>query len=290
MSEKEEKIKSKLFEVPVKAVVLKDGKVLVLKRASGNIRSAEKYDFPGGTVEQGESVINALDREIKEETNLIVEVGPVIFVSDSEKEYALDEERKNKIKTFTIGIGFLAFYKNGEVKLSDEHQSFEWLNIEDAIKKFDGKNMFYDRKKQMLIKAVEYLRNQNAVDSWKRCQADFENYKKDQAKSREEFLKFAKMDVISQILPVLDNFEASLKHVPEDQKKSGWVTGITHIQKQVQDVLKNNGVSEIEVKVGDKFDPEIQEAFSGKGESVKKILQKGYKLNGRVIRASKVEV
>src|SRR4030042_2646255 len=263
--EKKEKIKSKLFEVPVKAVILKDNKVLILKRTSGNMRSAEKYDFPGGAVEQNETIKEALEREIKEETNLIVEVGPVLSVSDSEKEYTLDEERKNKMKVFTKGLGFLAYYKSGEVKLSDEHQNFEWLDIKDAIKKFDEKDPFYARKKRTLIKAAEYLKNQNALDSWKRCQADFENYKKDQAKGREEFAKFAKMDVILQILPVLDNFGALLSHVPEKEKDSAWVAGITHIQRQIEDVLKNNNVEEIEVKIGDKFNPEIHEAVGGRG-------------------------
>ena len=117
-----------------------------------------------------------------------------------------------------------------------------------------------------------------------------ENYKKDQAKGREEFAKFAKMDVILQILPVLDNFDASLSHVPEKEKDSAWVAGITHIQRQIEDVLKNNNVEEIEVKIGDKFNPEIHEAVAGKGEKVKKVLQKGYRLNGRVLRAARVEV
>jgi len=128
------------------------------------------------------------------------------------------------------------------------------------------------------------------LNSWKRCQADFENFKKDQAKAREEFAKFAKMDVISQILPALDNFEASLAHVPEEHKQNGWVEGIVHIKKQIEDVLKNNGIEEIAVKIGNKFDPEIHEAVAGKGENVKKVLQKGYKLNGRIIRAARVEV
>ncbi len=128
------------------------------------------------------------------------------------------------------------------------------------------------------------------LDSWKRCQADFENYKKDQAKVWEEFAKFAKIDVISQFLPVLDNFEASFAHIPEKEKDSAWVTGITHIKRQIEDVLKNNNVEEISVKAGDKFNPEVHEAIAGKGDKVKKILQRGYKLNGKIIRPAKVEV
>jgi molecular chaperone GrpE len=81
---------------------------------------------------------------------------------------------------------------------------------------------------------IDYKKlSEDHLDSWKRCQADFENFKKDQEKSREEFRKYAKMDVALQILPVLDNFEAALAHVPEAEKKSAWVTGITHIKRQI---------------------------------------------------------
>ena len=98
------------------------------------------------------------------------------------------------------------------------------------------------------------------------------------------------MDVISQILPVLDNFEASLSHVPEKEKNSAWVAGITHIKRQIEDMLRNNGVEEIAVKIGDKFDPEVHEAVAGKGEKVKKVMQKGYRINRKILRAVRVEV
>lgn len=143
-------------------------------------------------------------------------------------------------------------------------------------------------------KAEEYLNN------WKRTQADFENYKKDQAKMMGDFRKFASLDMIMQILPVLDNFNASLEHVPEDQKDNAWVTGIIYIKKQLEDVLKNNGVSEIETKIGDKFNPEIHEAVksdsndanehSNDSNVVTRIVQKGYKIDGKVIRAARVIV
>jgi molecular chaperone GrpE len=128
------------------------------------------------------------------------------------------------------------------------------------------------------------------LDSWKRCQADFENYKKAQTKHQEEFRKYAKMDVIEQVLPVVDNFEASLAHVPEAEKDNKWVEGLVYIKRQLEDVLRNNSVEEIEVKTGDEFNPEIHEAVAGKGEKVKKVLQKGYRMNGRVVRAARVEV
>lgn len=136
-------------------------------------------------------------------------------------------------------------------------------------------------------KSEEYLNN------WKRAVADLENYKKDQIKLMGEFRKFASLDVILQILPVLDNFNISLEHVPEDQKDNAWVAGIIYIKKQLEDVLRNNGVEEIEVKEGDEFDPKIHEAVKSDANDknkVKKVTQKGYKIEGKVIRAVRVIV
>jgi molecular chaperone GrpE len=153
-------------------------------------------------------------------------------------------------------------------------------------------------------KTEEYL------NGWKRTQADFENYKKDQAKRMEEFRKFACLDFVLQILPVVDNFQTAIEHVPENEKESGWVTGINYILKQLEDVLKNYNVTEIETKVGDHFDPEVHEAIesnkqqatSDKDNKIIKVVQKGYKIDparnashsdaggGKVIRAARVIV
>ncbi len=145
-------------------------------------------------------------------------------------------------------------------------------------------------------KAAEYL------DGWKRCQADFENYKKRQADSQKDLLRYSTQNVIMQILPVVDNFHASTDHIPEAQKNDPWVVGIMHIQKQLEQVLSDNGVEEIDVKVGDNFDPGMHEAVedmeckSCKSKDykfqnkIKRVAVKGYKMGDRVIRAARVIV
>ena len=136
--------------------------------------------------------------------------------------------------------------------------------------------------------AKEYL------DGWKRCQADFENYKKMQIESQREFIKYAGQNIVMQIIPVLDNFHMSTDHIPKDQKDGGWVVGIMHIQKQLENVLAENGVEEISAKEGDKFDPAIHEAMQSKeevkGDKIKKIVMKGYKMGDKIIRPAKVIV
>jgi len=149
-----------------------------------------------------------------------------------------------------------------------------------------------DKKDEWQEKAEEYL------NGWKRSQADFENYRKRQAEERKDLIAYGNMNLILDILPVIDNFYASTEHVPEDQKDSPWVTGIMHILKQLEQVLTDNGVSEISTKTGDAFDPEIHEAIKDKDDKkekefkniIKKIVQKGYKMGSRIIRPARVVV
>ena len=277
--QKEEK---KYPEPVVGALIInKDGKILLGKSKKWN----GHYTVFGGHVEIGESLEAAVKREVKEETGIDVEVVDRLVFDESI--FSKDFHKKRHF----IFIDFLCRYDGADdsVKLCEREfeSDYIWADIKDIskIKIHSGAVDLIDAYKK-------YQESKEGLDSWKRCQADFENYKKDQAKYQEEFRKYAKMDVIEQILPVLGNFEASLAHVPEKNKENGWVEGIIYIKKQLEDVLKNNDIEEIAVKVGDKFDPEIHEAVGGDGkkQKVEKVIQKGYKLNGRILRAAKVEV
>lgn len=138
--------------------------------------------------------------------------------------------------------------------------------------------------------AAEYL------DGWKRCQAEFENYKKRQAESQKELAGYLIEKLLFDIIPVLDNFRMATGHVPEDAKDSPWVTGIQYIEKQLEDALRSHGVEVMEVREGDAFDPTKMEAVSSDEEAsegkqvVGKVLQNGYRIGERVVRAAKVNV
>ncbi len=258
---------------------------MLIKRAKDTRLNPGKYDLPGGHIEIGEDFEEALGREIREEVKIEVKIGPIISAA------SFKENKK--------GLRYLAFYRGGEVKLSKAHDSYEWLEIGEAIKKLSDKG-FESEKKETLKKAKEYLEMKNSVANWQRSLADFENYKKQQAENQKEFTKFAAENIIHQILPVLDNFHASTDHIPEDQKDSPWVAGIMHIQKQLEDVLKENGVEEIKAKAGDKFDHNVHEAIqtdtketninTKKTNKIIKIIKKGYKIGDRIIRPVSVIV
>jgi molecular chaperone GrpE len=288
-NKKEEKIAKRLFEITTKTVVLDEkNRVLILKRSAKDHRFPGKNDLPGGSIEDGEDIKKSIEREIREETGLKVEVGPVIHVCDFEKDYRLDQEDESSVRINGKGLRFIAYKKEGEVELSHEHDDFEWVEIEKAADEFENKGFEKD-KREAILKAKKYLEMKEAESRWKRCLADLENYKKRTQKSNEEFRKYCLEDFISELLPVLDNFETASKHISYDKSEEGWVAGIMHIKNQLENVLKDKGIEEIKIEKGDEIDANFHEVISGKGEKVFKVLKKGYRMGDRVIRAAVVE-
>ena len=155
-----------------------------------------------------------------------------------------------------------------------------------------------EEKKDEVLEADKDKLIKEYLEGWQRCKAEMENYKKRQAETQKDFAKFACQNIVMEILPVLDNFHASTGHVPEEQRDTPWVTGIMHIQKQLEKTLENYGVTEIETKAGDYFNPEIHEAVEDKDKKetkeiknkVAKIIQKGYKMDSKIIRPARVIV
>ncbi|PIR02140.1 MAG: nucleotide exchange factor GrpE [Candidatus Nealsonbacteria bacterium CG_4_9_14_0_2_um_filter_37_38] len=154
---------------------------------------------------------------------------------------------------------------------------------------------------------------------WQRERADFLNYKKEEMERIGGILKYANAELILKILPILDNFEIAARQNPvrslekaglnwqEKERINHVIQGFLQIKAQLQDFLKNQGVEEIKT-VGEKFDPNFHEAVEEVEPPYTKIvenekeskkvepgiileeIQKGYTLNGRVIRPAKVRV
>ena len=129
-------------------------------------------------------------------------------------------------------------------------------------------------------------------DRYKRLLAEFENYKKRTQKDKEGLKDLLVSDIMTSILPVIDNLEKAVKVQTEDK---AYQDGVKMVLKQLQDVLLYNGVKEIET-VGKKFDPELHEAVShvkdDKHEEnvIIEEFRKGYIIGTKVIRHSMVIV
>lgn len=124
---------------------------------------------------------------------------------------------------------------------------------------------------------------------WQRAKADYINLQREHEQKIADYFKFANEGLILELLPILDSFEAAIKNSPEDKKE-----GILQLYNQLLSILKNNGLEQIKT-LNEKFNPELHEVVetikSDKGEGIViEEVQKGYKLHGKIIRASKVKI
>ena len=146
-----------------------------------------------------------------------------------------------------------------------------------------------DLQKKLEEKTAELEEN---TDRLKRLMAEFENFKKRSAKEREGLYASIISDIVSSLLPVLDNLEKAVKAETKDET---YKQGIELVQKQFLDVLTSLGVKKIET-VGHTFDPEIHEAVSSivdenLGEKeIKEEFRTGYQIGNKVIRHAMVVV
>ena len=135
-------------------------------------------------------------------------------------------------------------------------------------------------------KAEEYLAN------WQRSQADFINYKRRNEKEKEELGEYSKAAIVQCVLPILDDFERAISAIPDETIDANWAEGVRMIEKKLRTILESEGLSCIEA-IGEPFDPYQHEAVrqeSGEEGMVLNEVQKGYKFNDKVIRASQVVV
>jgi molecular chaperone GrpE len=138
-------------------------------------------------------------------------------------------------------------------------------------------------------KAAEYL------DGWQRARAEFANYKKRIEKEQEDMVKSANGAFITRLLPVMDDFERAFQTLPLDLMGMTWLEGIALIQRKLQMLLEQEGVTVIETE-GRLFDPTLHQAVTHEeseeheeGQVIGEV-QKGYKMGDRVLRPSLVRV
>ncbi|MED3659459.1 nucleotide exchange factor GrpE [Bacillus velezensis] len=128
-----------------------------------------------------------------------------------------------------------------------------------------------------------------------RVQADFENYKRRSRLEMEAAQKYRSQNVVTEILPALDNFERALQVEAESEQTKSLLQGMEMVRRQLMDALEKEGVEAIEA-VGQEFDPNLHQAVMQVEDEnfgsniVIEELQKGYKLKDRVIRPSMVKV
>lgn len=148
--------------------------------------------------------------------------------------------------------------------------------------------------------SVEDLKKQ-ADDRYARLMAEFQNFKKRSAKEKQDIHSYANEKIIKDLLEVLDNFERAISLMEngnpdvKSDENNAMQEGISLILSQLLEVLTKAGLEEIEA-LGQEFNPKFHHAVLNepsdefKSGEVSKVLQKGYKLNDRVIRPAMVVV
>ena len=156
-----------------------------------------------------------------------------------------------------------------------------------------------NHQKNLLIKWLSTRGTKEALsiekDKYLRLFAEFENYKKRTSKERIELFKTAGQEVITSLLPVIDDFGRALKETDKLENK-GDFEGFRLINNKLNESLKTKGLTIVEVEVGDAFDAEKHEAITqipaGEDQSGKVIdvTEQGYQLGEKIIRYPKVVV
>ena len=185
-----------------------------------------------------------------------------------------------------------------DIKANDKDNKATEKQVNKDEKRCDEKGR---DEKQDLSKEIENLKAElikaekekdEYKDKWMRNVAEFDNYKKRNAKLWQDAFNEGKADVIVKILPVGDNLDIAL-NLNLDEKTA---EGIRLIKKKFLDVLKSMGVEEVNPE-GQPFDPNIAEAImqveKEEGEEsdiVKQVFEKGYKMQDKIIRYAKCSV
>ena len=166
-----------------------------------------------------------------------------------------------------------------------------------VVHKYEKKDSHSEKGHKNLEKDLEIIKK-NAEEylmGWKRSQADYANLKRRVETDMKDLASFTNADLISKLLPVSENFRRAFKHIPKSEEKDDWVQGIKQVEKQLEDILKGEGLEKIEI-LGEEFDPAVCEAISfensknHKDNEVIEIIETGYKLKDKVLKTAKVKI
>ena len=163
--------------------------------------------------------------------------------------------------------------------------------------KNDKTKKLKDKTRQELLKKIKEIEEESEknYNLYTRTYAEMENIKKSGKKEREDLAKYANESLIKDILPVIDNLEKAISHAKEGSTSSGLLEGVELTLDLMKKTLKKTGIKEI-VAEGKLFDPNFHEAILQQEDNetkpghIIKEFQKGYLLNGRLIRPSMVIV
>ena len=178
----------------------------------------------------------------------------------------------------------------------EEKQEEAEMNTEEQQEQVEASSENDQQEKLSPEEELE-IKVKEATDKYLRLYSEFDNFRKRTQKEKIELYKTAGEEVISAILPVMDDFERAQKAMGESDDIQGVKDGIKLIHDKLVNILKQKGLEAVESAIGKDFDVENHEAITQipaptekeKGKVIDEV-EKGYQLNGKVIRYAKVVV
>ena len=186
------------------------------------------------------------------------------------------------------------FQQNYKMNKEEHTEEEEVKDVKEEVEVTDSEEQYPDNKEVEKNDPTTEEIIQQERDRYLRLFAEFENYKKRTSKERIELFKTASQELMTSLLPIMDDFDRGLNEIKKTKDKEV-LKGMQLIKDKFKSTLVRKGLTEIEVKEGDDFDAEIHEAVTQipaptealKGKVVDSV-EKGYKLGDKIIRYPKV--
>ena len=188
----------------------------------------------------------------------------------------MDKHKKPKVET-TEDVD--------DIQFDTESEEVSQNDAEGRVKKLK------ERIKKLEAEKQEYL------TGWQKSRAEFVNLRKRDEEEKRSSAKYAAEQVVSDIIPVLDSFESAIGNTEAwERVDKNWRVGVEYIYSQLRSVLEEHGMSEIN-PLGETFNVAEQEAVEhtpvtneADDQKVVKVLKRGYRLHGKVVRPAQVAV
>lgn len=173
-----------------------------------------------------------------------------------------------------------------DVTFEPSEESENLKDPAEAVKKLKGEIKAVRKERE------EYLRG------WQRAQADYANLKKDEEKGRKDFAKYAEENLIRELIPAMQSFHMAFGNKEAWEKVDlNWRMGVQYIYSQLENVLEQHGVSLIDPKQDEAFDPVRHESIASvptsdekQNHTVAEVIQKGYALHGKIVEPARVKL
>jgi molecular chaperone GrpE len=183
-----------------------------------------------------------------------------------------------------------------EQDVNDQNEINETQPLDNSKSKKSSRSILKSKEKK-LAEEIEVLnqKNEELKDKFLRLVAEYDNFRKRTAKEKIDLREAVKSSVIMDFIPVVDDMDRAMQHLGDVKDIQSTVDGIKLIHQKFTDFLKNQEVQEIDA-IDKDFDVDLHEAITkfpvdeDKKGKVIDVVQKGYKLNDKVIRFAKVVV